>query len=46
MKKYPKGVSIRFTEELYQKLKDETEDKAISMGTLVRMIVNEYYKKN
>jgi hypothetical protein len=44
MVKYPKGVTVKFTEELYRKLKEETEDKVISTGTLIRMIVNEYYR--
>jgi|APSaa5957512576_1039674.scaffolds.fasta_scaffold54255_3 hypothetical protein len=44
MKKYPRGISVRFTEELYKKLKYETAENMISTGTLIRMIVNEYYK--
>lgn len=44
MKKRP--LQIHITDEMYQKLLKIAEEKGISIGGLIRLIVNEYFKTN
>lgn len=39
-----KLIQVRFTEELYDKVKKQSDEEERSMGMMVRRIVREYYE--
>ena len=41
-----KALNIKIPQELYDKLKQESEKKSISLASLVRMICSEYFEKS
>ena len=39
----PKGLSVRFSNQMFQQIRKAAFDNEISMGEMVRKIVEEYF---
>jgi len=45
MGKFNRPVSSRLNDEDYQKVKRDCEERVVSLGTRIRQIIHEYYRK-